>query len=301
MISKNLHFTGGGAQQPRSYKVLCTLLVVCAVCLTETLWASDATTLFDPLQKRLAKDGFDDKKIAALYGRPAVHFDINGVSLFFVHSEAKLNYDQFASKSNIRKADKYMAKHSKMLEKAEKDYGVPKEVITGILLVETRLGTYLGKSNSFSTLSTMATLTGPDAREHLWGNLPESRRISREKYNEKADKKSDWAYGELKALIKYTSREGLDPTSIKGSYAGAIGICQFMPSNILILAKDGNGDGRIDLFDHDDAIHSVANYLKHHGWKPGISRDKAYKVILRYNYSRYYANTILKVADRLKG
>ena len=56
---------------------------------------------------------------------------------------------------------------------------------------------------------------------------------------------------------------------------------------------------KVDLFDHTDAIYSIANYLKHHGWRPGISRDKAYKVILRYNYSKYYANTILKISERL--
>jgi peptidoglycan lytic transglycosylase B len=301
VIQKRVHFPGKGTCSFRNFSAVCLLLCAVALFLTATVWAQDATTIFVPLQKRLAADGFDGTIIGELYQRPAVHFDINGVSLFFIHSEAKLNYDQFASKSNIRKADSYMSKHLEMLEKVEKKYGVPKEVITGIILVETRLGTYLGKSHSFSTLSTMATLTGPDAREHLWGNLPESRRISKEKYIEKADKKSNWAYGELKALIEYTAKEGLDPTLIKGSYAGAIGICQFMPSNILRLARDGNQDGRIDLFDHDDAIASVANYLKHHGWKPGISKEKAYKVILRYNYSRYYANTILKVAERLKG
>ena len=59
----------------------------------------------------------------------------------------------------------------------------------------------------------------------------------------KAPKKAKWAYAELKAFIKYVEREGLDPSSINGSYAGAMGIAQFMPSNALTLAKDGNQDG----------------------------------------------------------
>ena len=86
---------------------------------------------------------------------------------------------------------------------------------------------------------------------------------------------------------------------VTGSYAGAMGISQFMPSNALKLARDGNGDGRTDLFDHADAISSVASYLKHYGWRPDQSEKQAYKVLLRYNYSRYYANTILKVAGLL--
>ena len=101
--------------------------------------------------------------------------------------------------------------------------------------------------------------------------------------------------------MKYTNREEMDPASIPGSYAGAMGIPQFMPSNIRTLAKDGNNDGRIDLFNHADAISSVANYLKHYGWRPGIDDKKAYKVLLRYNYSKYYANTIIKISKLLKG
>ena len=72
-----------------------------------------------------------------------------------------------------------------------------------------------------------------------------------------------------------------------------------MPSNALNLAKDGNGDGKVDLFDHSDAIFSIASYLKHHGWRPGIEHEQAYKVIMRYHYSKYYANTVLKISERL--
>ena len=93
----------------------------------------------------------------------------------------------------------------------------------------------------------------------------------------------------------------MDPAGIQGSYAGALGIPQFMPTNIRALARDGNDDGRIDLFDHADAIPSVASYLKHYGWRPGINGKKAYEVLLNYNYSKPYAKTILKISRLLKG
>jgi membrane-bound lytic murein transglycosylase B len=89
--------------------------------------------------------------------------------------------------------------------------------------------------------------------------------------------------------------------TVRGSYAGALGLAQFMPSNILAYGKDGNGDGRIDLFDHADAIFSIASYLKHYGWKPGIDDKKAYSVVYRYNHSKYYVNTILKIRNLLEG
>jgi membrane-bound lytic murein transglycosylase B len=95
--------------------------------------------------------------------------------------------------------------------------------------------------------------------------------------------------------------ENVDPVAIKGSYAGAMGISQFMPSNIPELAKDGNNDGSIDLFNHADAIASIAFYLKHHGWKPGISRQKAEKVVHHYNHSERYVDTVLKISKLLKG
>ena len=78
-----------------------------------------------------------------------------------------------------------------------------------------------------------------------------------------------------------------------------MGYCQFMPSNALRLGVDGNGDARVDLFDHTDAIFSVGNYLQHHGWQSGMTRKQQYRVILKYNYSRPYAQTILEIADQL--
>jgi membrane-bound lytic murein transglycosylase B len=89
--------------------------------------------------------------------------------------------------------------------------------------------------------------------------------------------------------------------SVTGSYAGAVGIAQFMPSNILLHGQDGNQDGHIDLFDHADAITSIASYLKYYGWQPGMTGEPAGKVIYHYNRSPYYVDTILKAAKLLKG
>jgi membrane-bound lytic murein transglycosylase B len=140
----------------------------------------------------------------------------------------------------------------------------------------------------------------PHARSEFYKKIPEDRRISKEKYEKSAQKRSKWAYKELKAFLKYTHKEGLDPAAIPGSFAGAMGLSQFMPSNILKYGKDGNNDGSLDLHTHADAIASIANYLKSHGWRPGISRKKAEKVIYRYNHSKYYVRAILKIADLLE-
>jgi membrane-bound lytic murein transglycosylase B len=263
--------------------------------------ADSKSSYFESLQKRLVSDGFDERAVRELYNRPGVRFNTKGVSAYFVHRESTLNYEQFLEKAPVETAREYMRKHKAKLAAAEKIYGVDPKVITAILLVETRLGTYTGRSSVFNILSTMSALADPNVKDMLWKKVSGRTRLSKQEFEEKSERKSGWAYDELKAFLKYTASENLNPLDIEGSYAGAMGFCQFMPSNILTLAKDGDNDGRIDLFTHADAIMSIASYLNHYGWRPGISREAAYKVVYEYNHSEYYVNTILNIAELLKG
>ncbi len=281
------------------------LLLVSAVCILPDPAAAQEKKEVDPafsgLAARLVKDGFDRERVERLYASDRIFFEPEGVSLFFAHSESSLDYDQFLSDSSMKKAALYMDEYKDVLEKAEKQYGVDKTIITAILLVETRLGEYLGKRMVLNTLSTMAALTDNSLKEKLWDSIADSKRLERKTFDSKVVDKSGWAYEELKALLQYTRREGLDPLEITGSYAGAMGISQFMPTNALILAEDGNKDGAVNLFDHTDAICSVANYLRHFGWEPSISRQQAHKILYKYNNSNYYVDTLLKISDQLKG
>jgi membrane-bound lytic murein transglycosylase B len=262
--------------------------------------SKNSNNYFDSLQKRLIKDGFDKDRISELYKRPEVYFEKKGVSRFLVHREASLNYNQFASKKSIRNALKYMERHQKILERTEKTYGVEKEIITAIILVETRFGTSLGGPSVLNTLSTMASLADPDVRNMFWVKVSKSTRPSRKQFEKWVKRKSSWAYIELKAFLNYTAKENMDPAAVPGSYSGAMGIAQFMPTNVLSFARDGNDDGQINLFDHSDAIISIASYLKHYGWYSGIDGKKAYNVIYHYNHSKQYVDTILKVSSLLK-
>ena len=267
----------------------------------EEILAKDADQNFDPLQKRLVRDGFDNSMVTTLYMQPGVYFDISGASLFFLHRESTLNYDQFATQASIQRARKYMETHQVDLEAAERSYGVDQKIITAILLVETQLGTMLGKRSVLNTLSTLAALAEPSSRDRLWTAVPKANRPNHKDFVRWSKKKSRWAYSELKAFIEYTNREGIDPVKVTGSFAGALGIAQFMPTSILGYAKDGNRDGTVNLFDHADAIASVASYLKRNGWHPNIKTKSAHKVIYRYNRSNYYVDIILKISELLKG
>ena len=193
-----------------------------------------------------------------------------------------------------------MKQHEEILKRTEEAYGVDKEIITAIILVETRLGTLIGGPSVLNTLSSMAALADADVRDMFWRKVSKSSRLTRRQFEKWVKRKSSWAYKELKAFLNYTAKENMDPVAVSGSYSGAMGIAQFMPTNVLAFAKDGDNNQSIDVFNHSDAIISIANYLKHYGWYPGIDGKKAYKVIYHYNHSRQYVDTILKVSELLR-
>jgi len=168
-----------------------------------------------------------------------------------------------------------------------------------ILLVETRLGEFLGGKWAFNSLASMALCRELETiRPHLPKKLitakneDYARAVCREK--------ADWAYSELKALILYAQYSGFDPLSLPGSIYGAIGLCQFMPTNALVYGVDADQDGRIDLFVKTDALHSIANYLREHGWSCQMDKAAQNKAVYAYNHSTAYVNTVLAVAEKLK-
>ncbi len=265
---------------------------------------SDTNDEFDHfrlLKQKLIHDKFDPGLVETLYSDDNIVFDVEGTGLFFMHNEATLHYQDFASKLSIALAKRYIRKHKSALKKIEKKFGVDKTILTAIILVETGLGTYTGKRPVINTLSSMAALSDPAVKEELWQSLEEEKSMPRKAFDKKANQKSAWAYKELKAFICYVNREHLDPLTLNGSYAGAMGIGQFMPTSILAFARDGDHDGSIDMFDHIDALASIANYLKRHGWHSGISKKKEKKVLLTYNNSSYYVGILMKISSELKG
>lgn len=270
-------------------------LVLCA----GTTLAAD--TLYDKLQQRLVNDGFNKEQISKFYNDPQCFFSKGMVIAFFKHDESKLDYKQFESAEDIANCHVYLNKYKAYFDYAEAAYGVPREIITAIILVESRLGSHLGKSKAFNVLSTMAALQDADVLEKFYIMAEDEKRLPREQFMNRAEKRAAWAYKELKALLAYGAKYDLDPFYFKSSYAGAIGYCQFMPSNIIPYGADGNGDGIIDLYNDADAICSVANYLKKNGWGGmNISVEQQRKAVHRYNHSNYYVDCILSVASILK-
>jgi membrane-bound lytic murein transglycosylase B len=137
------------------------------------------------------------------------------------------------------------------LERAAQEYGVPAEIIVGIVGVETIYGQQMG---NFRVLDALATLAF---------NFPDS--------HPRAAERSRYFRSELEQFLVYQSLAQVDPQKPLGSYAGAMGMPQFMPSSLARWAVDFDGDGRIDLVRSPaDVIGSVANYFKSFGWQPGM-------------------------------
>ena len=150
---------------------------------------------------------------------------------------------RFINDARAAEGAEFWRRHAGALERAAKEHGVPEEIIVAIIGVETVYGRQMGSWRVIDALSTLAFDYPPRA---------------------------EFFRGELEQYLLYTREAGVDVFSVRGSYAGAIGIPQFMPGSYRRFAVDFDGDGAIDLRGNPtDAIGSVANFLVKHGWKRG--------------------------------
>jgi len=281
---------------------ICATTILILILLTPfNVYASESH--FANLQERLIADGFDANLVRSVYQNPLVKLELEVVAANLVRSEATLNYDQFLSKYSVHKAKRYIERHGASLEEANRRFGVEPPVVVAVLMVETALGTYPGKYQTINVLSTMAVSQEESVREKIFAGLTEEQKQmqSRAVMSKRLTKRASRSYRELKAVLNYAHKNDIDPFAIVGSSEGAIGIPQFLPSNIEHYGRDGDGDGRIDLFNHPDAIASVAFYLRAHRWGRAENAKQKKKVLLYYNRSNYYADTVYTLAQKLNG
>jgi len=266
-----------------------------------------------PLIERLVADNFDEQVIRKIFDSQGVNFDPGAMSCklkelinnrYKKHDavssrKVRAAYARFLRPEVIAEAQSYLQRNRETLQGITENYCVPKEIVVSILLVETELGQHLGNRGAFNTLASMALSSDLETiRPYLAPDLLTRR--NEEFARKRCHQKADWAYGELKALIRYALDNSIDLLSIPGSLYGAIGICQFMPTKISVYGVDADRDGRVNLFSEQDALYSMANYLRSHGWRCDMSAKRQYRVILAYNHSKIYADTVLNVAKKLK-
>jgi membrane-bound lytic murein transglycosylase B len=198
------------------------------------------------IRDMVERHGFTERELVALFSKAKRQPEILSAIRPPVSPRQRswLNYRPiFVNDRHIAEGMKFMAQHAETLARAEGDFGVPREIIVAIIGVETFYGRNMGKWRVADALATLAFDYPPRA---------------------------DFFRSELEAFLLFAREAGLDTLEVRGSYAGAIGIPQFMPSSYRKWAVDFDGDGVALLRSSPrDAIGSVANFLKSHGWVPG--------------------------------
>ena len=151
----------------------------------------------------------------------------------------------FLTEKRIARGAEFWRKHASVLARAEERFGVPPEIIVAIIGVESFYGVHRGRYRVLDSLATLGF---------------------------RYPRRSKFFLSELEAFVLLCDEERLDPASVEGSYAGAMGISQFISSSYRRYAIDFNDDGSRDLMHSpEDAIGSIANYLSEHGWHPGAA------------------------------
>jgi len=200
----------------------------------------------------VARDGFDRATLEGVFRQ--THYLDAAIKLIKPAAPGKTKNWQayrarFVEPTRIAAGVTFWNEHALALQRAEEQYGVPAEIIVGILGVETIYGRNTGNFRVMDSLTTLAFA-----------------------YPQTANRDARMAFfrGELESALLFARDSNIDPFSILGSYAGAIGWPQFMPSSVREYAVDFDGTGKIDLRTSPiDAIGSVANFLKVHGWQRG--------------------------------
>ena len=180
------------------------------------------------------------------------------------YEDTKTYIEKRTSKQKLDKGVIFYQNNIDLINSVEKEFLIEKELLLALMGIETNFGTYVGKMDILSSLATLSF----DQR------------------------RSDFFTNELILLLKLIDRNQIDYKTLYGSWAGAFGFFQFMPSTITNYAIDHNNDNYIDLKNNEDAYPSAANYLKKIGWKK--NEPCFYKIELKDNIPKKFVNVSAK-------
>ena len=195
------------------------------------------------IEQFAAEHNFDRRKLERWFGQARVQ---HGILKAIANPTTAQPWHVFRAShvnpARINGGLAYWQRYAGVLAKVAAETGVPEELLVATVGVESFYGRVIGTSKVFDALYTLAFNYPPRAERFR---------------------------GELAEFLLLTRELNTDPLQIKGSYAGALGVPQFLPSSYRRYAVDIDGDGKRDLWNHADAIGSIANYYKSHGWLPG--------------------------------
>jgi len=290
------------------FLLICTVLATGALCSPpQAEEVQHATFLKEDfrgwnfLVGRLHQSGIDEKTLRDIYQDPRMP-KFSWVTFRLQPREPQDIYQGFFRADRIKLAHEFISSNRALLSTVEDQFGVSACVISSILLVETQFGRITGRELVVNRLSRLAGVRDPEnLKENFRILSKEDSTVTFEQVQDRAQYLEDTFLPEVVALITKSNKLRQEIFDFRGSRAGAMGIPQFLPGSYLRFGVDGSGNGSVSLFDMQDAVFSVANYLRHFGWRPGIDNETKREAIWNYNRSDAYIDTVLKVSEMLSG
>ncbi len=238
---------------------------------------------WSPLIDRLVADGVDAERLARTFADARLPA-FTGLPFTLRPREHAISYKQFLGAASVAEARRCRDRHAAAFHAAEQAHGVPAALVAAIFHIESGCGRNTGTHRIFHRLARLAMANAPG---NLEANLARAAADGIEidaafagRLAERARYLEATFYPEVRAMFELAERERLDPLEVRGSYGGAFGYPQFLPTSFLRWGVDANGDGRVSLYDARDAAASCANYLARHGF--AVDRRAA---LWSYNHS----------------
>ncbi|RMF10471.1 MAG: hypothetical protein D6762_01415 [Candidatus Neomarinimicrobiota bacterium] len=234
---------------------------------------------YEPVKEKLVRQGVPPAFVDRTFASDRIAVEPGVVTRFQKPYEKKpyaVYRKLFLTPERVQRGARFYHRHETLFRSVERQYGVDPYLLLSIIGVESNFGEHHEDYSVFNALYTVVH------------EIP---------------RKSDWAVQQLVEFLLYCYRDDQDPHALYGSYAGAFGYGQFIPSSFNHYAVDFNGNGKREPYNWDDTVASVANYLRQNGYRRGENlfsrQSSAGKAVWAYNHSENYVRAVLEFRQLL--
>ncbi|GBE30216.1 MAG TPA: lytic murein transglycosylase [Bacteroidetes bacterium] len=289
---------------------ICLLLVAVAMLSISTAdadsHATTSSTVFDELTARLIEDGVTPTNVYQHFDDARTQLLPQLLKVNVKQPDASGAYERFKGDQSVQDTYRFLNANRAVFDTVLVASPVTAEIVAAILKIESDFGGHQGKYRLFNVFATLSLLNSsaidtlvPTFWDKVLADIPQSeRQAAIRTANNRRSSKAKWAYRELKTLLEMSEDGIIDPLAERGSWAGAYGMPQFLPSSFQAYARDGDGDNHIDLDTLHDSIASVANYLEIHRFSTS-NEQRRRKAVWHYNHSEDYVDAVITLADRV--